>query len=308
MQTRREWLEGTAVAVAAAASTATGIAAEKQGDLVDAHVHVWTPDVGTYPLADAFTVADMQPPSFTADELLETCTPHGVGRVVLIQMSFYNFDNRYMLDAIAAHPGRFAGVAIVDHGRPDVALGMRAIARRGVTGFRLYADRERAEAWENDAGIKAMWACGADENLAMCLLADPDALPAIRRMCASFPRTPVVIDHVARIGMRGPVDPAQLDALLDLATFPTVAVKTSAFYALGKKTPPYDDLGDMIRRLRDAYGAERLMWASDCPYQLADGQGYGPSIALVRDRLDFLSAAERRAILRDTATRIFFRT
>ncbi|MFZ4733164.1 MAG: amidohydrolase family protein, partial [Pirellulales bacterium] len=83
-------------------------------------------------------------------------------------------------------------------------------------------------------------------------------------------------------------------------------VKVSAYYALGAKRPPYDDLAPLIRRLRDAYGAERLMWATDCPYQLAAGQGYGPSVALVRDRLDFLSAAERGAILGGTATRLFF--
>ena len=308
MQSRREWLETTAAGCLAAATGTIGRAAEADGDLVDAHVHVWTPDVQAYPLDAAYTVADMQPPSFTVDELLEACTPHGVGRVVLIQMSFYGFDNRYMLDAIAAHPGRFAGVAILDHRRPDVAMGMRAIARRGVTGFRLYADREKAEGWDQDAGVKAMWACGADEKLAMCLLADPDALPAIRRMCQAFPRTPVVIDHFARIGMRGAIDRGHLDALRGLAEFPNVAVKTSAFYALGRKTPPYDDLSDMIRSLRDAFGAERLMWATDCPYQLADGQGYAASIALVRDRLDFLTPVERRAILRDTATRIFFRS
>ena len=308
MQSRREWLEGTAAGLMAAAAGAVTRGAEADAGLVDAHVHIWTPDVTAYPLDAAFTVADMQPPSFTVDELLEACTPHGVDRVVLIQMSFYGFDNRYMLDAIAARPDRFAGVAIVDHRRPDVALGMRAIARRGVTGFRLYADREKAESWEQDAGMKAMWTCGGDEKLAMCLLADPDALPAIRRMCRAFPRTPVVIDHFARIGMRGAIDQAQLDSLRGLAEFPNVAVKTSAFYALGRKTPPYDDLADMIRSLRDAYGAERLMWATDCPYQLAEGQGYGPSIALIRDRLDFLTAAERQAILRDTATRIFFRS
>ena len=27
----------------------------------------------------------------------------------------------------------------------------------------------------------------------------------------------------------------------------------------------------MIRRLRDAFGAERLMWATDCPYQVQTG-------------------------------------
>ena len=42
-------------------------------------------------------------------------------------------------------------------------------------------------------------------------------------------------------------------------------VKVSAFYALGAKQPPYDDLVALIRPVYDAFGAQRLIWASDCP-------------------------------------------
>jgi predicted TIM-barrel fold metal-dependent hydrolase len=56
---------------------------------IDAHCHVWTPDVAHYPLGQGFTVNDMRPRSFTAEELLALCRPSGVGRVNLIQMSFY---------------------------------------------------------------------------------------------------------------------------------------------------------------------------------------------------------------------------
>ena len=76
---------------------------------IDAHSHIWTPDTAHYPLAPGFAVADMKPPSFTAEELLGHCRPAGVGRVNLIQMSFYGFDNRYMLDMIKLYPDRFVG-------------------------------------------------------------------------------------------------------------------------------------------------------------------------------------------------------
>jgi predicted TIM-barrel fold metal-dependent hydrolase len=62
---------------------------------IDAHSHIWTSDVAHYPLAKGFTVADMRPKSFTAVELLAACRPSGVGRVNLIQMSFYEFDNPF---------------------------------------------------------------------------------------------------------------------------------------------------------------------------------------------------------------------
>ena len=68
--------------------------AKRDGEMVlepyiDAHCHVWTPEVAHYPLGQGFTVNDMRPPSFTAEELLALCRPSGVGRVNLIQMSFY---------------------------------------------------------------------------------------------------------------------------------------------------------------------------------------------------------------------------
>ena len=97
---------------------------------IDAHSHIWTPDVAHYPLAAGFKVADMQPRSFTAEELLALCRPAGVGRVNLIQMSYYEFDNRYMLDMIKLYPDRFVGTAIVDPlGRRPGTIDARRSAR-----------------------------------------------------------------------------------------------------------------------------------------------------------------------------------
>ena len=274
---------------------------------IDAHVHVWTPDTRTYPLAAGFTVKkDMVPPSFTPEELFAHCRPQGVERVVLIQMSFYQYDNRYMLDMIRKHSGVFSGVGILDENAPRVLDTMKSLTRHGVRGFRLHASREQAEAWHHSPGMKAMWKQAADDGIAMCALANPDALPAIQRMCQEFPRTRVVIDHFARIGMKGPVQQRDLDNLCRLAAFPNTHVKTSAFYALGKKKAPYTDLAPLIQKLRDTFGAQRLMWASDCPFQVQDGHTYADSIALIRDRLSFLTAADKEWMLRRTAEKVFF--
>ena len=99
---------------------------------------------------------------------------------------------------------------------------------------------------------------------------------------------------------------SDLDNLCRLADFEQTYVKTSAFYALGAKKAPYTDLGPMIRKLRDTYGASRLMWASDCPFQVEKGHTYANSIALIRDRLDFLTAEDKQWMLRKTAEKVFF--
>src|SRR5687767_12608391 len=72
---------------------------------IDAHVHVWTPDVKAFPTAVGWDKSTVKPDSFTPEELLARAKPCGVGRIVLIQMSFYRFDNRYMLVAMRRFPG-----------------------------------------------------------------------------------------------------------------------------------------------------------------------------------------------------------
>ena len=273
---------------------------------IDAHVHVWTPDVAQYPLASGFDVSQMKPASFTPEEVFVHTKANGVGRIVLIQMSYYRFDNRYMLDTMDRFPGVFSGVAIVDESAVDPAGAMRELAAKGVRGFRINPGGTPLDAWIGSPGMAKMWETAADEGLAICPLIGPEALPAIGKMCERFPKTRVVIDHFARIGADGVIRDEQLESLARLADHAHVHVKTSAFYALGKKQPPYTDLAPMIRRMRDAFGADRLLWASDCPYQVGPGHEYAAAIRLVREGLDFLSDQEKAAILHDTADRVFF--
>ena len=97
-----------------------------------------------------------------------------------------------------------------------------------------------------------------------------------------------------------------VENLCNLARHKHTHVKVSAFYALGRKQPPHDELKPMIRRLFEAYGANRLMWASDNPYQLTPPNTYADSLKLITDRCDFLTADDRDWLLKKTAERVFF--
>jgi predicted TIM-barrel fold metal-dependent hydrolase len=275
---------------------------------IDAHSHIWTPDTAHYPLASGFKVEDMKPRSFTAEELLALCRPAGVGRVNLIQMSFYAFDNSYMLDMIKLYPERFVGTAIVDPlgPRPDEA--MRALLPRGVRAFRIAPNYSKLapSRWLEPPGYAAMFDAAAKTGQALSCLIDPAAFAEVDRMCARFPDATVIIDHLGRVGADGTVRDADVDALCALAKHPRVLVKVGAFYALGKKTPPYLDLAPLIRRVVQAFGARRCMWESDCPFQVV-AHKYTDSLALVRDRLDFLSRDDRDWLLGRTAEQALFR-
>jgi predicted TIM-barrel fold metal-dependent hydrolase len=276
----------------------------KEG-FIDAHVHVWTPDLERYPLGPGYTKERMALSSFTPEELFAHARPCGVKRIVLIQMSYYRFDNSYMLDMMTKHQGVFSGVAVIDP-EAEPRKTMRGLAERGVRGFRIRPATREVDGSFDGEGMAAMWKCGAEEGLAMCPLIDAKYLPAIDRMCRRFPETPVVVDHFARIGIDGVIRESDLDNLCRLARHKSTCVKVSAFYALGKKQAPYLDLGPMIRRVLDAFGPERLMWASDGPFQVMNGHTYKESIDLVRSRLNFLSDGDREWMLRKTAERVFF--
>jgi predicted TIM-barrel fold metal-dependent hydrolase len=70
---------------------------------IDAHCHIWTPDLRRYPLGSWVEGKKMSPPSFSAEELLAVVRPNGVDRVVLIQHAPYRgYDNSYILDMVTS--------------------------------------------------------------------------------------------------------------------------------------------------------------------------------------------------------------
>jgi predicted TIM-barrel fold metal-dependent hydrolase len=276
---------------------------------IDAHVHVWTPDTAHYPLAAGYRREDMQPRSFTPEDLFKHTRPVGVNRINLIQMSFYGFDNRYMLDMMALHKDVFVGTAVIDPHVKEPEREMRELAKRRVRAFRIHPrlSRQPAGRWLEPVGYAAMFAAGAKHNLAMSCLIDPDALPELDRMCKRYPETPVIIDHLCRIGVDGTIREADVKALCGMAQHKRVMVKVGAFYALGKKQAPYTDLAPMIQAVVKAFTPRRCMWESDSPFQVDRPHTYRDSIDLVRTRLNFLTAEDRDWLLRRTAEEFFFR-
>ena len=272
---------------------------------VDAHVHVWSDDLSRYSFARGFKIDDCVVPAFLPEDILNHARPFGVERIVLVQMSYYGFDNRYMTDVIRTHEGVFSGIAVIDQNAKKPDREMVRLARMGVCGFRIKPEGAPVDSWLDGPVWDRMFSAGTDLHLALCPLIDPEALPSLSRKCEEYPDTPVIIDHLCRIGADGRINPDHVDALCRMADFPSVMMKVSAFYALGSKTSPYEDLIPLIQRVLTAFGAKRLMWASDCPFQVMDGHNYGDSISLVRN-LDFLSDDERADVLRRTAENFFF--
>jgi predicted TIM-barrel fold metal-dependent hydrolase len=274
-------------------------------NIVDTHVHLWTDDFGRYPLDPKFRPDDMLCASYRPEHLFSDAALSGVSRFVLVQMIYYGFDNSYMLDAIRSHPAEFRGIAVVDQNAESPDIAMRALMAQGVRGFRIYMESEHPQLLPGHPGYQKMFSCGAEERLAICPLIDPERLPELDEQCSRFPDTPVIIDHMARIGMSDPIKESDVRGLCALARYPGVCVKLSGFYGLGARRPPHVDLVPLIRRLYDAFGPRRLMWGSDVPFQLSN-ETYEDSLSVIRDGLDFLSGEDCGWMLGGTANEFFF--
>ena len=278
--------------------------------IIDAHVHVWTPNLKEYPLAPGFTPASITPPSFTLDELLEQAEANGVKRVHLIQMSFYGGDHRYLLDALRRYPKKFSGAGLLvppeDGGEPPVEQARR-MTDWGLRAMRVVGGslRGRPGEWMGDRGYDDLFAFCAQSQLVPSFLVSPPDLPEIDRMCRRYPEAMVIVDHMARVGLDQTPVHAAADALCDLARHRRVYVKVGAFYALSLSGPPYHDLLPLIRQVIEAFGAQRCMWESDSPFQTLPPHDYAASISLLRGAT-VLSAQEKDHLLRNTAEAVLF--
>jgi predicted TIM-barrel fold metal-dependent hydrolase len=299
---------------------------------VDAHSHVWTRDTEGYPLAPGVELdsasAGFTVGSWTAEELLSEGAKCGIKRAVLIAHGpIYGFDNTYMTDSVKAYPKALRAVGTVDVDTlpgDEIETQMRTLLSQGVTGFRVdpgdgssSSGRKKGDqSWLQSEGMERMWAVAALTNQAICCMVTPEDLDHVGEMCSRFPRTPVVIDHLGGIGENvcfggsGIIEDWELDALLRLAVHERMYIKVSAFYAAGTGAPPYLDLVEAITRILHSFGAQRLMWATDCPYQVHPFPGVAPatiedSLSLVRDRLG-LTEEQKEWMLRRTAEKVFF--
>jgi predicted TIM-barrel fold metal-dependent hydrolase len=311
---RRAFLQ-LAAATAALATTERIGWSENLG-YVDAHSHLWSTERTRYPLRPGASEAAVVPKGFTPGEFFSHARPEGVNRVVVIGHTVhFGFDATYMTDLLKARPGEIAVQAYLDHSDPNVTARMAELKRQGVKAFRLRLLDPWQSFFPDSHPIMKAYQFAAAQQRVICPLTNPDWLPQLDRLSETFPATTVVIDHFARIGIDGfgkvppvpgTIRPEDVANLVKLARHPGIHVKLSAFYALGRRTPPYEDMLPLIKELVAAFGPERLMWGSDCPYQLASPHTYRASIAVIRDRVDGVSEEDREWLLRKTAERVFF--
>lgn len=270
--------------------------------IVDAHVHVYSADETRYPAkADA-----RRPPAGTgtAEQLERECQLNGVARVAHINaLSFYGYDNRFLLDLTASSGERMAAICTLDNEDPGSPARLAAYAAAGgVRGIRIVPT---APGGLEGAGIRALWRAASDLGLVVNVVVGHEQAGALAARLAEFPATPTVIEHALMI--QATTDrAATLRDLRELARFPNAVAELIDLPLLSDGPYPFDDAFPAYLDIIDAYGPERCVWGSSYPTALwMPKTTYRESLDAVRVELPIDDVA-RAAILGQTSDRLWF--
>jgi L-fuconolactonase len=284
--------------------------------VVDSHTHVVSPDTDRYPLAPRelgrawWTGGD-----YRATALVAAMDGAGVDRAVVVQaVGPYGYDCRYAIDAVAAFPERLALVGAIDMAGPDpladlAELATAAAARSAapLRGVRLFGVDGNPPTWLADGRAASVWRMAGELGCSIVATLFASDLPALRPLVEAVPAVPVAVDHAGFPDLAGGPPYAGLDPLLDLADLDAVNVKVSTHLFLDARAAGGDgggDPADVVDRLVEAFGPERLAWGSDHP-QTA-GLAYPEMVDLARHALRRLPPADAHAVLEQTSTRLWW--
>ncbi|MFB4317848.1 amidohydrolase family protein [Actinomadura sp. 21ATH] len=283
--------------------------------IVDAHLHVFRPAAVRRRAVDELAPAGRDAP---ARDLLGLMAAAGVDRAVLVPLGP---EDEYVAEARAAHARRFAAVAVAGpeiQGRrpgPGPLEALRARLAQGFSGLRTQWLGEPGRPLAGSPMLPVLREL-AERGLPLWSYLPPGQLPLLRELPGTVPDLRIVLNHLgfAPHGMRvdahgrpyfeDPFPPPVVETVLELARHPNAYLMFSGQYALSREEPPYSDLDGVVRAFADAYGADRMLWASDYPWT-RDVPGYAELLGLAAHALPGLSAAERAALHGGTALSLF---
>lgn len=297
----------------------TARAAKAQHPVIDAHAHVFRP-ASVFPRGvDDLVPADRDAP---IEDLLQLMDVARVDAAVLVPLDTHD---DYIAAVLREYPTRLAAVAVA---RPcelgvdrDSAgrVGPRALdARRAGFGFGALRTSWLGPPDEPVSSSPALPLLRhlADLGLALWTYLPPDQLPLLKHLLEAVPGLPVVLNHLGfcphdmqvdeqrRPRFSDPFPATTINEVQRLAAYPSVHVMLSGQYALSASEPPYRDLHEIIRRVVEAYGPQRCLWASDFPWT-RDVPGYATLLEHAPAALPHLTGDDLAWLFGRTALSLF---
>jgi predicted TIM-barrel fold metal-dependent hydrolase len=225
---------------------------------IDCHNHIVGPQQ-KYPMATDRTYT---PPEASVAQLRALRVETGATRNVIVQPSFYGFDNSCALDALKELGNSARGIAVVPQDVSDSEL--RRLSSLGVVGVRLNLATAgiRDPKTATDA-INSFAPRFAPLGWHIQINTELPIVAAIASTVGSL-KVPVVFDHMANLDAQKGAKQPGFGALVELVRAGNTYVKLSAPYNLSKRRD-YADVIPLAKALITTR-ADRMLWGTNWPH------------------------------------------
>lgn len=266
--------------------------------IVDAHQHFWALSRGDYgfPSAqDPILYRDFMP-----DDLMPLMERVGVRRSVLVQATDTLEETDFLLRLAAGTPFVTGVVGWWDPRGGSVLDGLLALPyAAGLVGVRPMLQKSDDATWLVGNDALQELARVAERGLTFDALVDARHLEGVATLCRSLPELSVIIDHMGKPWRQPTLMERWKHGMQALAACPNCAVKISGF--------PFAqdylrlDAGDLVGRLGEWFGMERLVWGSDWPVVERES-AYRDALISMQN---FFNTRQRKAVFGNNAVSLY---
>ena len=297
---RRELL-GQATAISVVSATALPSSAEPapRTPVVDTHLHCFAGRQDTrYPY---HARAPYRPDGIASPENLLHCMQGGgVDYAIVVHPEPYQDDHRYLEHCLSVGKGKLKGTALVFADRPGSAAQLPNLVKRlPIVAVRIHAYAPDRLAPFGRPELRALWARAGELGICVQLHFEPRYAERFEPYIREFSDTKVIVDHLGR-PFQG--IPEEYAPVLRWSRYNNTIMKFSAIPA--RETYPHRDITPIIRRLCEAYGADRMMFGGGFGIG-ATPASYRAARERARTYIAHLSAADQAKIFGGTAARLF---
>ena len=264
--------------------------------IVDAQVHFWEADRPDRPY-NGISEPNLPNP-FGPEQMLPLMDEAGVDRVVIVPPGFMDPHNDYALECAERYPDRFAVMGLLLPGAPGAAERLEGWLRQpGMLGVRTHVNARQRARWGSDAAAEPFWAACERHEVPVAVFVAGD-VEYVEGLLGRYPALRLVLDHLGLpqidVGLRR----EDLEPMRRLSRYPGVVVKLSTLPARSTQGYPFPEVHEAARAAYEAFGPERMLWATDHTQTLRRGRAaYAEELRLWSEALDFLTAEDRASIL-----------
>jgi L-fuconolactonase len=273
--------------------------------ITDAQIHLWEANSPARPWPEG--VKPDIPEPLTAERFIGMMDEVGVSRAIISPPGVCGFSNAYALECCARYPDRFAITSRWDLDDPENPARLSTwLDQPGMVGIRIALVGPNPKRWAETGMLEAFWSAAEEYDIPLMAFTAGD-LSLIEEAARGHAGLKIVADHVNLVQSRPETVNERIDALLALAPLPNVAVKLGALPIRSATRYPFEDLHAPLRRVYDAFGPDRLMWASDHTTTMReDKASYRENLDLIRTAaLGAIPAADMDKILGGTVSAWF---